>query len=241
MFLNKEVLKREGAFKEFTHVVLLQIFYTYVQSIKLLLITGIIIGLAIAFQAQIGLFFLGKMDTLGQILNTILFRELTPLFITILIIIRSITAITSELATMKVTREIEALQIMGISINEYLIYPRVVAGSISFFCMATTFFLIALFGFWLGLNINSYVPFSSILHFFTNTITPMHIIFFVLKTVLLGGFIVHRACKHGLSLKKASFEIPIVTNQSVVDCLIFGIGLQVFLSAVAYFVFQVGI
>lgn len=227
--------------KGFIQSTLLQVYYTYIQSIHLILMAALTIGIVMAIQAQIGLSFLGRLENLGQILNTIIFREFTPLFITILIIIRSITAITSEIATMKVNKEILALQIMGININYYLILPRIVAGSISFFCMAYTFFLIALVGFWMALNFTSDVSFSSILYFFIITLKPTHIIIFSLKTLLIGAILVQRACKHGLSLKKASFEVPIVTNKSVVECLIIGIALQVTISLFSYLVIGVTI
>ena len=142
---------------------------------------------------------------------------------------------------MKATNEIEALEFLGISINEYITKPRIVAGSISFFCMAFTFFLVSVFGFWAALNINSNISFGEISFFFIQTVTPIHIIFFFLKTILIGGIVVSLACKHGLSLEQATFEIPIVTNKSVVQCLITGITLQLVITSIAYFMFEVGI
>ncbi len=232
---------RVGARREFLQMVLLQTYFTFVQSLKLLSVSAFLVGIVVAVQAQIGLSVLGKLENLGQILNTVLFREITPLFITIMIIIRSITAITSDIATMKATNEIEALEFMGISIKDYLTGPRIAAGSISFFCMACTFFSISLFGFWAALNFNSNVSFTEILFFFVQTLTPIHLFFFFIKTNLIGAIIVYLACKHGLSLNRATFEIPIVTNKSVVECLIVGISLQIAITAVAYFFFEGGI
>jgi phospholipid/cholesterol/gamma-HCH transport system permease protein len=232
---------RIGARKEFFQMVLLQSYFTYVQSLKLLIISAILVGVVVAFQAQIGLSVLGKLENLAQVINTILFREITPLFVTILIIIRSVTAITSDIATMKVTSEIEALEFMGISIKDYLTGPRIAAGSISFFCMAFTFFCFAFVGFWAALNFNGDVSFGTILFFFIQTLTPVHIFFFFLKTNLIGAIIIYLSCKHGLSLNNATFEIPIVTNRSVVQCLIVGIALQVLITGIAYFFFEVGI
>ncbi len=219
---------RIGARKEFFLMVLLQTYFTFIQSLKLLVVSALIIGFVVAVQAQIGLSVFGKLESLGQVLNTVLFREVTPLFITIFIIIRSITAITSDIATMKATNQIEALEFMGIDINDYLVRPRIFAGSISFFCMSFTFFVISLLGFWAALNINSNISLDEITFFF-------------IKTIIIGGLVVALACKHGLSLQNATFEIPIVTNRSVVQCLIYGIGLQMSFTAIAYLMFEVGI
>jgi phospholipid/cholesterol/gamma-HCH transport system permease protein len=232
---------KKGARREFFQMVLLQTYFTFVQSLKILSISAFLVGIVVAIQAQIGLSIFGKLENLGQILNTVLFREITPLFITILIIIRSITAITSDIATMKATSEIEALELMGIDIKGFLTRPRIIAGSISFFCMACVFFSIALIGFWAALNFNSNVAFGEITFFFIQTLNPSHIFFFFLKTNLIGAIIVHLACKHGLSLQKATFEVPIVTNKSVVECLITGISLQIAITGIAYFFFEVSI
>ncbi|OUR99547.1 hypothetical protein A9Q84_00575 [Halobacteriovorax marinus] len=232
---------KTGAYKEFIQMMLLQVYFTYVQALPLIIVSAFSVGLACAFQANLGLALLGQLENLGQILNTIIFREITPLIVTILIVIRSVTAITSEIAMMKVNREIEALEIMGISIENFLIRPRIVAGSISFFCMAITFFAFCTLGFWLWLNNASGVHLSSLLHYFFITIRPTHVIFFTIKTLLIGAFIVYRACHHGMSLSKASFEVPIVTNKSVVECLILGVSLQVAVTSISYLLFDVGI
>ncbi len=230
-----------GALKEFFQIMLLQVYFTYVQALPLVIAAALCVGVATAFQAQIGLSYFAQLENLGLILNTILFREITPLFITILIVIRSITAITSEIATMKVNNEIEACEIMGISIQNIIIRPRIVAGSISFFCMSITFFLFACFGFYLWLNFVSDLHLSSLLHYFFITIRPSHVIFFTIKTMAIGAFVVYRACGYGLSLKEAGFEVPIVTNKSVVECLILGVALQVAITSTSYLIFNVGI
>lgn len=220
---------------------LLQVYFTFVQALPLIIISAFAVGFSCAFQAQLGLAILGQLENLGQILNTIIFRELTPLVVTILIVIRSVTAITSEIAMMKVNREIEALEIMGLSTRNFLIRPRILAGSISFFCMSISFFAFSTLGYWLWLNYVSDIHLFSLLHYFFITIRPIHILFFTLKTLLIGAVIVYRACEHGLSLERASFEVPIVTNKSVVECIILGVSLQMAISSISYLIFEVGI
>jgi phospholipid/cholesterol/gamma-HCH transport system permease protein len=221
---------------EFFHVTLMQIYFTFVQAIPLTLMMGVLIGLAVSFQVQLGLAFVGGFSKLGEILAIILFRELTPLFVTMLIIIRSATAITSEIATMKVQQEIDALEIMGISVAEYILLPRIVAGAISFFCMAVVFMMAALVGSWLGANLNSNFPVSRLISGFSLALSPIDFLFFLVKNTVIGCVIFLHACKMGLSLEKAPFEVPIVTNKSVVDCLILGVSLQLVFSFIFYLI-----
>ena len=60
---------------------------------------------------------------LGKILSWTALRELGPLFAAVLVISRSGVAMTSELATMKLTGEIDTLKRMGINPIDYLIVP----------------------------------------------------------------------------------------------------------------------
>ncbi|MBT3234609.1 MAG: ABC transporter permease [Bdellovibrionales bacterium] len=226
--------------QEYLRVLLQQIYFTFNQALPLVLIIASIVGAAVAFQARFTLSFLGTdAGRMGEILVFILFRELTPLLTSLIVIARSVTAVSSELATMTVQQEIEALEFIGIDINRYLLLPRIVAGAISLFSLSFVFWMISLIGSWVGVNWSSYWPFDRFLEVIAQALTPMDIIFFVLKGVLTGAVVFYLACRIGLSVRNASFEVPIVTNHAVVDTLFVALGIQIFLSAIFYFLFGV--
>jgi phospholipid/cholesterol/gamma-HCH transport system permease protein len=196
-------------------------------------------GAAIAFQANFGLAFLGNNNQLGKLLVMIVFREFTPLATSLILIARSVTAIAAELATNKVQQEVEALQIMGISVYHYLLAPRIAAGAVSLLCMAVTFWGCALWGGWLGANYNGFFPLNQYLNSISQAIRPPDFPFFVVKTALIGAVVSHLGCKRGLSLQSAPFEVPIVTNRAVVDCLTVAIGIHGLLTASYYVLFAI--
>lgn len=234
---NQAHLPARGIFnkrREFLRVLLTQIYFTFVDAIPLLALLGSVTGLALAFQARIGLSFIGGNDSLGQIIVYVLFREAAPLISSIILITRSVTAVASELATMKVGREIEALTVMGINISEYLLAPRLLAGNISLFLMTITFTYFSMIGAWIGANFTSYFPVTAFISSIMNSMAATDFLFFFLKTNLIGYAVMKIACLRGLSLSSGAFEVPIVTNRAVVDCLFAAFFLQGMVSGLFY-------
>jgi phospholipid/cholesterol/gamma-HCH transport system permease protein len=227
---------QKGKLLEFLKVLLMQIYFTFYQAIPLMSVLGIGTGLALSFQARMGLSMLGGNEQLGQILVIILFREAAPLISSLMIITRSVTAVASELATMKVNREIDALAMMGIDVNAYLLRPRIMAGNISLFLMSFTFTLFSIAGAWLGANLNSYFPLGQFISSMGQSISFVDFIFFFLKTNLIGYIVFRMACTRALSLRSGPFEVPIVTNKAVVDGLFAAIALQIVFSTSFYLI-----
>lgn len=234
LYFSKLIPWKKGHLQQFIKVFLSQTYFTFVQALPLLAIIGTLTGVAFAFQAQLGLTFFGGRENLGKFLVFILLREAVPFLTGMLLITRSVTAVASELATMKVQKEIDALETIGIDIEKYLLHPRIAAGSVSFFCMAVTIAGFALLGCWIGSNWYSYYPLNEMLDNIALTLTPADFIFFILKTFPNGLLVFYIGARKGLSLKKASFEVPIVTNQAVVESLLAALGFQLILSALFY-------
>ncbi len=228
--------------KEFLRVMLQQVYFTFIQAMPLVVIIASIVGAAVAFQTRFTLSFVGTDgNKLGEILVFVLFRELTPLITALLVIARSITAVSSELATMTVQREIEALEFIGIDINQFLLAPRIAAGVISLFCLSFCFWLISLAGSWISINWFSYWPIDRFLSVIAGSLMPSDIFFFILKSFFTGAIVFYMAARTGLKVKGASFEVPIMTNKAVVDALFVAMGIQILLSLIFYLSFGVKI
>lgn len=239
---NKSDRNTQNHGQEFLKVMLQQTYFTFIQALPLVVVIASIVGAAVAFKARFTLSFMGSdSNKLGEILVFVLFRELTPLLTALLVIARSVTAVASELATMTVQKEIEALEFIGIDINQFLLAPRICAGVISLFCLSFCFWIISLAGSWISINWFSYWPIDRFLGVISSSIMPMDILFFFLKGIVTGAVIFFMASRTGLSVKGASFEVPIVTNKAVVDALFVAIGIQILLSAIFYLSFGIKI
>jgi phospholipid/cholesterol/gamma-HCH transport system permease protein len=113
--------------------------YIGVNSLGVVMLVGITVGAAIALQSYIGLERFGATQFIGPIVYISMTREFGPVFTAIMVIGRAGSAITSELGTMRITEQIDALQTLCIDTKQYLIVPRLIAATLimpflSLFC-----------------------------------------------------------------------------------------------------------
>jgi phospholipid/cholesterol/gamma-HCH transport system permease protein len=177
----------------------------------------------------LGVIFTGRLIHLtsdftdqADIIDTLSFLvmyEIGPLLTAMILIARSASAIAVDLGNMKQHGEIEALELLGIDINDYLIAPRLVAVAISQLVLAVYFSGIALYG---GiLFAGSY--YSSSYLFYMNqalyALGPSLLLLFILKNILFGLIIAGTACFHALHLERSPTEVPQQTQRAIVNAL----------------------
>lgn len=107
-----------------------QMNYIGVNSIGVVILVGVTVGAAIAMQSYIGLERFGATQFIGPIVYIGMTREFGPVFTAIMVIGRAGSAMTSEIGTMRITEQIDALQTLCIDTKQYLIVPRLIAGTI---------------------------------------------------------------------------------------------------------------
>src|SRR6478609_10561887 len=110
-------------------VIVTQIMYTGVQALSLVSVIAFLLGSSIIIQTNL----MGSADgeLLGKVLVAVVLRELAPLVTAIIVAGRSGTAIATELGMMRVNSEILGLASLGIDPPRFLIWPRLVATTIS--------------------------------------------------------------------------------------------------------------
>ncbi|MFC1676989.1 MlaE family ABC transporter permease [Planctomycetota bacterium] len=107
-----------------------------VKSVPVIMVTGAFVGMTLAIQAYDQLAGMGLEERLGVLINVSGVKELGPVLAAVMLAGRIGGALTAELGTMKVTRQIEAVKSMGTDPIAYLVAPRVLA------CLLLTPFLI---------------------------------------------------------------------------------------------------
>jgi len=98
-----------------------------VRSIPVVMITGAFIGMVLAVQAYAEFASLGLATRLGQIINISVVRELGPVLAAVMLAGRVGSAMAAELATMRITEQIDALACLGANPVHYLGTPRFLA------------------------------------------------------------------------------------------------------------------
>ncbi len=115
-----------------------------VRALPMAMLTSFSIGVTLAMQSANELRKMGAEAFVPNLVTVSLLRELGPLLIAVIVIGRSGSAVTAELGTMKVSEEIEALEVMAINPIRFLIVPRVLA-------MLLMLPVLTVFGDWIGM------------------------------------------------------------------------------------------
>jgi phospholipid/cholesterol/gamma-HCH transport system permease protein len=98
-----------------------------VRSVPVVAITGMFIGMVMAVQMYSQFHRMGMATRLGAIINITIVRELGPVLAATMLAGRVGSAMAAELATMRVTEQIDALACLGASPVHYLVAPRLLA------------------------------------------------------------------------------------------------------------------
>ena len=98
-----------------------------VRAAPMVALTAFSIGVTLAMQAAHSLKELGAEMYIPDLVMVTLLREMGPVLIAVIVIGRSGSAVAAELGTMKVSEEIEALEVMAINPVQYLVVPRFLA------------------------------------------------------------------------------------------------------------------
>ena len=203
-----------------------QILFTGVEALGLVSIIAIVCGVTIVIQAMTNMPKLGASEYFGNLLVVIVVRELGPFFTSLVIIGRSGAALAAYIGNMRVSKEVAALEVMGIDPIHYLVLPAFVGIVVSMICLTVYFSLIAIVGGLMVAGITVHMPlgifFAKVFEAisFGRDILPM-----LIKTFLFGVTIATISCYYGLTVNNIR-EVPKVTIKSVVSSMIATIGIN---------------
>ncbi|MFY9143379.1 MlaE family ABC transporter permease [Sulfuricurvum sp.] len=131
------------AFKRY-QIVLKQIEVIGFGCIGVVSLTALFTGMVLAIQLYNGFHQFGAESFIGYTVFFSITRELGPVFASLMLISRSISAMAAELGTMRVSEQIDAIDILGVDSKEYLITPRIIATVISLPLLVIWFDFIAI-------------------------------------------------------------------------------------------------
>jgi len=101
-----------------------------IESLAIVILTGTFSGMVLALQSYIGFQRVGGEQFIGSVVALGIIRELGPVLTGLMVAGRASSAIAAELGTMRITEQIDALRTLRIDTFQYLVVPRIVAGTI---------------------------------------------------------------------------------------------------------------
>ncbi len=117
-----------------------------VQSIFVILLTGLFTGLVFALQTSYAFGLFGAEGLIGPSVVLSLTRELSPVLTALMLTGRAGSAMATELGTMRVTEQIDALETMAVSPMRFLVVPRLVATTVMTPLLVMFFNAVGVFG-----------------------------------------------------------------------------------------------
>ncbi len=197
-------------------VILHQMEHIGVNSLPLVLIIAVFTGAVAAWQAAYQLKGLAPMSILGGTTSRAIVTELGPVLTGIVIAGRVGASIAAEIGTMKVTEQIDALEIMAIDPIRYLAMPRMLASVLMMPILVIFANTIAVFGAFVVsnyfLNVTFEVFFDSVKYFFVFRDLTGGLV----KTLFFGGVTALLGCHIGFRTSGGAEGVGLSTIRSFV-------------------------
>ncbi len=199
-------------------VLMKQMYFSGLEAVKIVLFMALVLGTVIVSQV-VGLVGGDSGSLTGKVLVWVVFRELGSLLTAIIVIARSGTAIAAELGAMKLNGEIESLELMGISPEQYLILPRII-GVMAAVVVLTAYFVVTAFaGGFLIAYFAHHVPYSQFVQGILASLGLSEAIFLGIKSFVFGLCIPLICCQSALSVGTSATEIPQAATRAVINSL----------------------
>jgi phospholipid/cholesterol/gamma-HCH transport system permease protein len=123
-----------------------QMFSVGVQTLLIIVVAGLFVGMVIALQSYYALVDFGAEDSVSVMVVLSLFRELSPVVTALLFAGRAGSALTAEIGLMKATEQLSGMEMMAVNPIERVIAPRFLAGFISLPLLTAIFSAVGVVG-----------------------------------------------------------------------------------------------
>lgn len=212
--------------------VLLQMDSIGVGSIPIVLLTGTFTGAIMALQLGRELQQYGQTDQTGTAVSIILVRELGPVLTAVMMAGRNSSGIASELGSMKVTEQIDAMRALGTDPVKKLVTPRMIATAIMLPCLTVIDDFIGMVGGWVIAKI---VYDLQTLQYWTSTWQALgwsDVVQGLLKPFVFSFLVSLMGCYYGLNTTGGTQGVGRATTQAVVAAAVSIFVLDLFLGKI---------
>src|SRR5215471_9274385 len=185
-------------------------------SLPIVALTGMFTGIVLAQNTANTLQRFGSLSLTGQLVSLSMVRELGPVLTSLMVAGRNASGMASELGSMKVTEQIDAMRALGTDPYKKLVTPRVVATVFMMFFLTIISDLVGLIGGWIisfgMLGLNSYQYWNSAYQVlkYNDVITGL------VKPLVFGFIIATVGCYYGMTTKGGTQGVGRSTTQAVV-------------------------
>jgi len=141
--------------------------------------------------------------------------EFAPTFISIIMAGKMGSFITSSIGTMRVTEQIDALEVMGVNSLNYLVFPKIIASLLYPFVIGISMFL-GILGGWIAGVYGGFATADEFIQGLQSEFIPFHIVYAFIKTILFAFLLSTIPSFHGYYMKGGALEVGKASTVSFV-------------------------
>lgn len=194
-----------------------QILAIAVEPLGFVSAVAMFVGISVVVQLTFWAGETGQSQLLGPLLVAVVARELGPVLINLVVIIRSGSAMTTELGVLKINGEVRALEARGGDPFLELVMPRVLGMMAATFCLTVAFILVAfmsgyLFAAFMGKGSRDLLLFADTV---SRAVQPKDVLNILVKSILPALFASASCCIGGLGVGGSIGDIPLATQRAL--------------------------
>ncbi|MGA3212106.1 MAG: ABC transporter permease [Terriglobales bacterium] len=192
-----------------------------VGSLPIVVLTGFFTGAVLALQSANTLQRFGSLSLIGQLVSLSMVRELGPVLTGLMVGGRNASGMASELGSMKVTEQIDAMRALGTDPGKKLVTPRVISTVVMLFFLTIISDLVGLTG---GAVINALLLGLPSHQYWSSAWQSLgfpDVLMGLVKPVIFGFIVATVGCFYGLSASGGTQGVGRATTQAVVAASVF--------------------
>jgi phospholipid/cholesterol/gamma-HCH transport system permease protein len=193
-----------------------QCFIIGYNSLPLVALTAFILGLVLTMQLRPSMLDFGAEAQLPSIVSIAVIREIGPVITSLIFAGKIGSSIGAELGSMKVTEQIDAMEVSGTNPFKYLAVTRILAATVTLPILIILGDAISLFGSYLGVNMHSTTSFTLFWTQVFNSLSFSDVLPAFVKTFFFGFAVGVIGCYKGYYSNKGTEGVGHSANSAVV-------------------------
>jgi phospholipid/cholesterol/gamma-HCH transport system permease protein len=193
-----------------------QMEFVGVGSLPIIVLVGFFSGAVAAQQAIAALEIFGQERFVGATVGLSLAQELAPVFTALMITARAGSGMATELGSMRITEQIDALTTFAVNPVQYLVTPRIVATVLMMPIMTMVFNIVGLFGAYLYSIYLKDIDLGQFIEMYEYWTDPKDYVIGGVKAIVFGGALALAACYQGFNIRGGAKEVGLATTRAVV-------------------------
>ncbi len=191
------------------------------SSIPLVAIISVFIGAVIALQSANNMTspLIPKMY-IGFMTRETMLLEFSSTMIALILAGKIGSNISSEIGTMRITEQIDALEIMGVNSANYLILPKVTAATLFNPLLMLMSFVVGLIGGWLVVALTGIINISQFVDGLQFAFQPFYVVYSVIKMAVFSFIITSVSAFYGYNASGGSLQVGQASTRAIVSCCI---------------------